>query len=123
MVCEILTIVSLLWHSKTQFHLHSLLFLFFSNQLIFLLLINIDAYQMFEKILCEYCRLIILLYRCICSHLQYKQQYRNSMTKLFADLELKKQKMEEQESKDKKRQKRRGGRCRVQGQERQGVEV
>ena len=59
---------------------------------------------MFEKILCEYCRLIVLLYRCICSHLQYKQQYRNSMTKLFADLELKKQKMEEQESKDKKRQ-------------------
>ena len=47
---------------------------------------------------------IILLYRCICSHLQYKQQYHNSMTKLFADLELKKQKVEEQESKDKKRQ-------------------
>ena len=47
---------------------------------------------------------IILLYWCICSHLQYKQQYRNSMTKLFADLELKKQKMEEQESKDKKKQ-------------------
>ena len=71
-----------------------------------------------KTILCEYCRLIILLYWCICSHLQYKQQYRNSMTKLFADLELKKQKMEEQESKDKKRQKRRGGgRCRVQGKE------
>ena len=37
-------------------------------------------------------------------YLSHQQQYRNSMTKLFADLELKKQKMEEQESKDKKRQ-------------------
>ena len=46
---------------------------------------------------------IILLYWCIFYNIQYKQQYRNSMTKLFADLELKKQKMEEQESKDKKR--------------------
>lgn len=36
--------------------------------------------------------------------LQFKKQYRNTMTKLFADLEIKKQKMEEQESKERKRQ-------------------
>lgn len=36
--------------------------------------------------------------------LQYKQLYHNAMTKLFADLELKKHKMEEAESKDRKRQ-------------------
>ncbi len=36
--------------------------------------------------------------------LQYKQQYRNTMTKLFADLELKKQRMEEAEANERKRQ-------------------
>ncbi len=36
--------------------------------------------------------------------MQYKQLYRNTMTKLFADLELKKQKMEERETNDRKRQ-------------------
>ena len=35
---------------------------------------------------------------------QYKQLYHNSMTKLFAELDIKKQKMEEQDSKEKKRQ-------------------
>lgn len=36
--------------------------------------------------------------------MQYKQVYRNTMTKLFADLELKKQRMEEAEANERKRQ-------------------
>lgn len=43
-------------------------------------------------------------YHTLSALLQYKQLYRNAMTKLFADLELKKHKMEEAESKDRKRQ-------------------
>lgn len=35
---------------------------------------------------------------------KYKEEYRKTMTKLFADLELKKQRMEESESKERKRQ-------------------
>ena len=66
---------------------------------------------------------IILLYWCIFYNIQYKQQYCDSMTKLFADLELKKQKMEEQESKDKKRQREEEDTVEFKAKERKGVEV